>query len=220
MKTPACLIVGYGPGVGHGIAIAFGNAGYDPIVASRNPDKYAASVSELSKQGITVKSIEMDTADTASLRKAIESECETSDVQVLVYNAVVPTLVKPTQLDAEQLASDFGVNVIGALAATRAVLPNMTKHGEGCVLFTGGGWAHDPWDMAASPSIGNAGLRSLTMTLSQELSESPVRFGLVSITGQVVAGTAFDPAKIRAAFLALATRPNEGYETEIMFTGE
>ncbi len=206
--------------MGHGIGTAFGNAGYELIVASRNPEKYTTSVAELTAQGIAVRSIAVDAADTQSLRKSIASACETSAVEVLVYNAVVPTFAKPTQLDADQLASDFRVNVVGALAVTQAVLPSMTKHGKGCVLFTGGGWAHYPWDMAASPSIGKAGLRSLAMTLSQELAESPVRIGLVSIMGPVAAGTAFDPAKIGAAFLDMAMRPAEGYETEMMFAGD
>ncbi len=218
MENPVCLIVGYGPGVGHGVATAFGAAGYDLVVASRDPAKFASLIAELQNQGVQTRAIAMNAGDTASMSKAITSACETSPVDVLVYNAVAPTFVKPTQLDAEQLASDFRVNVVGALAATQAVLPGMQSRGRGRVLFTGGGWAHYPWDQAASPSIGKAGLRSLALTLGQELAGSPVRVGLVSIMGEVATGTPFDPAKIGAAFLDMAQRPDEGYETEMMFT--
>lgn len=219
MVKPVCLIVGYGPGVGHGVATAFAAAGFDLVVASRDPAKYASSIAELETLGSKTQAIAMDAADTTALAKTIISASEMSHLEVLVYNAVVPTFVKPTQLDAEQLASDFRVNVVGALAATQAVLPGMTRRGKGRVLFTGGGWAHYPSDQAASPSIGKAGLRSLAVTLGQELAGSPVRVGLVSIMGEVAAGTPFDPEKIGAAFLSMAQRPDEGYETEMMFTG-
>lgn len=220
MAKPVCLIIGYGPGVGHGIATAFGKAGYDLIVASRNPDKYATSVADLKAQSIGVRSIVVDAADTASLRTTVTSANEASSVDVLVYNVVAPTFVKPTQLSSEQLASDFRVNVLGALEATQAVLPGMISRGNGCILFTGGGWAHYPWDHAVSPSIGKAGLRTLALTLGQELADSPVRVGLVSIMGEVAVGTAFDPAKIGEAFLEMAKSPVEGYQTEMMFKGK
>jgi short-subunit dehydrogenase len=220
MAKPVCLIVGYGPGVGHGVAVAFATAGYDLVVASRDPAKHASSLAVLERQGVRALSIAIDAADTASLSKAISLASETSPVEVLVYNAVSPTFVQPTLLAPEQLAKDFRVNVVGALAATQAVLPGMHSRGKGRVLFTGGGWAYYPWDQAASPSIGKAGLRSLALTLGQELKGSPVRVGLVSIMGEVAAGTPFDPTMIGAAFLDMAQRSDDGYETEVMFTGK
>ncbi len=46
-----------------------------------------------------------------------------------------------------------------------------------------------------------------------------IRVGLVSIMGEVAAGSAFDPEKIGAAFLKMTQHPVEGYETEMLFTG-
>jgi short-subunit dehydrogenase len=219
LTKPVCLIIGYGSGVGHGVATAFGNDGYDLILASRTPEKQSASINELQSQGVRVRSLAVDAGDSSMLGKVVADANSQSAIDVLVYNAIAPTFIKPTQLPAEQLVSDFRVNVVGALEAAQAVIPSMLARGSGCILFTGGGWAHHPWDQAASPSIGKAGLRTLALTLSQELSNTPVRIGLVSIMGQVAAGTPFDPEQIGKAFLQMVSRPSAGYETELFFTG-
>ncbi len=219
MSKPACLIIGYGPGVGHGIAAAFGQAGYDLVLCSRNPRKHASAIEELTKLGIEVQVESLDVSDTAAIGISVAKWADTAKIEVLAYNAVAPTFMQPTQLDPEQTVMDLRIDVVGALAATQAVLPAMKSGGVGCVLFTGGGWAHYPWDQAASPSMGKAALRSLAMTLGQELSDSPVRVGLVSIMGEVAPGTAFDPLKIGEAFLNIVKRDESEHETETMFTG-
>ncbi|XZE17570.1 SDR family NAD(P)-dependent oxidoreductase [Pirellulaceae bacterium SH449] len=219
MSNATCLIIGYGPGVGHGIAAAFGKAGYDLILCSRNPKKHASAIAELTKKGIEVQVESLNAADTASIGISVARWADTANIEVLAYNAVVPTFMQPTQLDPEQTVMDLRINVVGALAATKAVLPAMKSGGKGCILFTGGGWAYYPWDQAASPSMGKAALRSLAMTLSQELSDSPIRVGLVSIMGEVAPGTAFDPMKIGEAFLNVVKRDESEHETETMFTG-
>ena len=138
---------------------------------------------------------------------------------MLVYNALSATFGKPSTLAPETLVTDFRVNVTGALAAVRAVLPGMKTRGHGSILFTGGGWALQPWDEAASPSIGKAGLRSLAFTLAQELHGTGVRVGTVTICGEVAPGTPFDPDKIGEIFLAMHRAPENEFQTEVVFKG-
>jgi hypothetical protein len=57
------------------------------------------------------------------------------------------------------------------------------------------------------------------MVLAQELQQTPIRIGLISIMGQVAPETAFDPDKIGEIFLAMHQKPVESYETEFMFHG-
>jgi NADP-dependent 3-hydroxy acid dehydrogenase YdfG len=161
-----------------------------------------------------------DAADEASLNRAIATLIQAHGTpEVLVYNVVSGSYGKPTTLAGDQLLQDFQSNVVGGLVAAKAVLPGMQTQNRGSILFTGGGWAHYPWDGAASMSIGKAGIRSLAMTLAQELQETPIRIGLVSIMGQVAPGTPFDPEKIGEAFLTMHQRSTKGYETEWMFKG-
>lgn len=96
--------------------------------------------------------------------------------------------------------------------------------GKGRVLFTGGGGAQYPWDQAASPSIGKAGLRSLALTSGQELACASW-FGLDHGRGcrRVAIGPGENRLRLpwhRSATLGMAQRPDDGYETEMMFIGQ
>lgn len=215
-----CIIVGFGTGLGMGIAEAFGKDGFQLGLISRNPSKYADALRSLGEAGIDTNIEAADVSNEQSLIDAIDKiQQEIGTAEALVYNAVSPTFGKPTTLTANQLAKDFSVNVVGALVAAKAVLPAMRIKGQGSLLFTGGGWAHCPWDEASSISIGKAGLRSLTLTLAQELAGTEIRVGMVSIMGQVAPGTPFDPSKIGAAFLELYHLPTDKFQSEVLFQG-
>ncbi len=217
---PLCIIVGFGTGVGFGIARAFGNAGFQLGLIARNPSKYADAISALSELGIESTIEAADVSNEQALGAAIAKLQQAyGTAEVLVYNAVSATFGKPTTLTASQLAQDFAVNVVGALVAVKAVLPSMKSSQRGSLLFTGGGWAHYPWDEASSIGIGKAGLRSLVLTLAQELSDTKIRLGMVSIMGQVAPDTPFSPDKIGDAFLAMHLQSSEGYQPELLFQG-
>ncbi|WP_404790425.1 SDR family NAD(P)-dependent oxidoreductase [Altericista sp. CCNU0014] len=219
MMKPLCIIVGFGSGVGLGIARAFGNAGFQLGLIARNPSKYADAIASLTEAGINATSVAADVSDERALERAIANIQQQGTVEVLIYNAVSSTFGKPTTLTATQLAQDFAVNAIGALVAAKAVLPAMRSQGRGSLLLTGGGWAHYPWDEASSISIGKAGLRSLTLTLAQELAGTGVRVGMLSIMGQVAPNTPFAPDKIGAAFLDLYQQPTDEFQPETLFHG-
>jgi short-subunit dehydrogenase len=218
MEKQACVIVGFGPGVGFGVAQAFAREGFALALLSRDPGRHARLLAELRDAGFDATAIAADAGDEASLTAAIaRSEEELGLTGVLIYNAVAPTFLKPTALSAEKLVADFRVNVAGALAATLAVLPGMKERGRGTILFTGGGWALHPWDGAASPSIGKAGLRSLALTLAQELSGTGIHAATVTIMGQVAEDTHFSPAKIAEAYLRLYRQQPDQFEAEIVY---
>lgn len=216
---PLCIIVGFGTGVGLGVARAFGQAGFQLGLIARNPSKYTGALQSLIEAGIDATFEAADVSHEQSLTDAITKLQQSQKAEVLIYNVVSPTYGKPTSLDAEKVVQDFRVNVVGALVAVKAVIPNMLSQRSGSILFTGGGWAHYPWDEAASISIGKAGLRSLALTLSQELANTNVRVGLISIMGQVAPDTPFDPDKIGGAFLVMHRQSKDEYQTEMLFKG-
>ncbi len=217
---PLCIIVGFGTGVGLGMARAFGNAGFQLGLIARNPSKYAAVITTLTESGIEVATAAADVAHEPELRAAIAKlQQAQGTAEVLLYNAVSPNFGKPTTITPSQLTQDLAVNLVGALVAVQAVLPDMKASQRGSILFTGGGWAHYPRDEASSISMGKAALRSLALTLAQELSETEIRVGMVSVMGQVAPDTAFDPDKIGEAFLAMHRQSTVGYEPELLFQG-
>ncbi len=212
MSRPVCAVIGFGPGVGAAVARRFAAGGFDVLGLARNPAKHAALVSD----GITLAVA--DAADPASLAAALPAA-----TQMLIFNAYAATMVDagPSALTPEALMADLAVNVAGALAAARAVLPGMRQAGRGTILFTGGGLALDPtgWLPAASLAIGKAGLRSLAQTLHAELAPQNIHAGTVTIAGMVATGSAFDPDRIAEAFWDLHEDPAGAFRAEIIFKG-
>lgn len=219
MASGRCLLVGYGPGVGQGIARAFAAAGYSLGLIARRPERRQEALAALRRDGAQADLVAADAGDAQGLTAALQGLLRPDQPTVLVYNAVAPTYGPPTTLTPGGLLADLQVDVAGALAAALAVLPAMQDRGEGSLLFTGGGFAHHPIAATSSIGIGKSALRALVLCLAQELAAGPVRVGLLSIMGMVSPGTAFDPDRIGEAFLALHQRLPQDPSPECLFHG-
>jgi NAD(P)-dependent dehydrogenase (short-subunit alcohol dehydrogenase family) len=219
-SAPLLTLVGFGPGNGLGIARAFGAAGYRLALLSRTPAKSADALVALTAAGYSAEAFAADAGNPTALATTLDAvAAKHGATEVLVYNALALSFGRPTTMTPATLAADFAVNVGGALAATLAVLPAMQAKKSGVVLFTGGGWALYPAAEAASASLGKAALRNLAFTLAEELQDTGVRVGTVTIMGPVKAGTPFDPDKIGRAFLDYSRHPATQFKPELMFTG-
>lgn len=214
------LIVGAGPGIGLSAAQAFGAAGMSVSLIARGEKRLEAAVRDLERARITVAGIPGDAGEANSLGGAIERATRRfGPVEVLVYNAVSFSRGLPTTVEPDVLLNDLRVNVVGALAAARAVLPGMKREERGTLLFTGGGWAIHPDPAFASMSIGKGALRTFVTLLAAELSGSAIRAATLTVMGTVAPGTPFDPGKIAEALLDLYRRPAADFAVEVQFRG-
>ena len=94
----------------------------------------------------------------------------------------------------------YRMDVAGALLSVQTILPFMQENEEGTFLFTGGGAGLYAWMQAPNISIAKAGIRRLAFMLAEELKESPIQVGTITIFGTIKEGTAFDPDKIADAY--------------------
>ena len=208
---PRAVIVGVGPGLGIALARRFAAGGHAVTGIGRHPPSGDEQAGVVFRQA--------DAADPDALARAIGAE----PVRVLIYNAYRATMAQggPSMLDPGALVEDFRVNVAGALASARAVLPGMLAARQGTILLTGGGLALDPtgWLPAASLAIGKAGLRSLALTLHAELAPQGIHAGTVTIAGQIETSGPFNPASIADAFWELAQDKPGAFRSEVTYRG-
>jgi NAD(P)-dependent dehydrogenase (short-subunit alcohol dehydrogenase family) len=211
-QKPVCAVIGIGPGLGAALARRFADGGFTVLGLARDPRKIAAEAGVIPRR--------VDAADIAGLADALDEGAVAAggQIDVLIYNVYRATMAPggPSLLDPDNMVADFRVNVAGALAAARAVLPGMRKSGRGTILFTGGGLALDP---TASLAIGKAGLRSLALTLHAELAPLGIHAATVTIAGQIQPGTAFAPDRIAEVFWALHADQPGHFRNEIVFNG-
>lgn len=213
MKT--CILVGYGPGLGAALARAFGREGFALALLARSPATLAGGERELAGRGVRAKGFVVDAADEHALQLALRhAEQELGPAGVLLYNAFASQPGAPSHLHRDALLADFRVNVAGALTAAQHVLPGMRARGQGSLLFTGGGLALHPAAPLASLSLGKAALRSLALSLADELAPDGIHAATVTIRGAIKPGTSFDPDRVASTFLELHHQPAGDWQTE------
>lgn len=218
-SRPSCLIVGAGPGIGHAVALAFANEGYDVALLARRRERLLASCEEIEqKTGRKAIAIAADAGDEASLLAGIAAaRAAQGEPDVLIYNVASHAPGRPLGVALDQVVANFKVNVVSALLAARAVAPAMIERKRGTILFTGGGFAYEPAADYSSLSMDKAALRSLTYTLAQEMGVHGVHVATVTVYGFIQRGTHYDPTRIAASYVRLHRQPKGHFETEAIY---
>lgn len=212
-----CLILGAGPGVGRALALEFAKEGYDIALGSRTTAKLRSIVSEVkASTGRRAVAFATDATDERSVTHFVRDAAEElGPPGVAIYNAATYSMVKPTELVADQFVEEFKVNVLGALMLAQQVAPAMKAAGQGSILFTGGGFADHPAAAYASLSAGKSALRNLTHSLAQELGQFGIHVATVTVHGFVQPGTQFDPVRIARSFVYLNNQAKGKFDIEL-----
>ena len=215
MNKKTIAVVGAGSGLGNHIAEVFGRNGFRVILMARREEKLKEYAAQMQKAGIDAEYRVADCADNESIRGAFQDVLQKySVVDVLSYNAAVLKDGLPSELTPEELAARYQIDVAGGLCAAQQVIPAQRVRGEGSILFTGGGLALHPMAQFTSISVHKAALRTLAITLHEELRDAGIYVGVVNIKGNIGADAYYAPAKIAEVFYRMYTSKTE---TEVTY---
>jgi short-subunit dehydrogenase len=214
------LLIGAGPGLGLAIARRFADGGYRITLVARSGDGLRDLAGSLSDTGVKIDTIEADAGDPEGLRAHMTELYRGDDAPgVIVYNAVIGAPDRLLTATVEHLQAAYAVDVIGAIVVAQVAAPAMKAAGFGTMLVTGGGFADHPIPALATVSLGKAALRSAATMLGTDLAPDGIRVATLTIAGQIVAGTAFDPERIAERYWDVVQ--TEGtWQAEFRFTGE
>ena len=214
------LLVGAGPGLGMAVARRFATGGYRVTLVARNTDSLGDLASSLADTGSQIDTIAADASDPESLRiRMAELYDEHGAPGVIIYNAVMGAPDKLLESSVEHLQTAYAVDVISAIVLTQVAAPGMRAAGSGTIMVTGGGFADHPIPPLATISLGKAALRSAATMLGADLAADGIRVATLTIAGQIVAGTAFDPKNIAKRYWEVV-HSDEPWQAEFRFTGE
>ena len=113
----------------------------------------------------------------------------------------------------------YAVDVINGIVVAQSAAPAMKAAGFGAIIVTGGGFADHPIPALATVSLSKAALRSAATMLEVDLAPDGVRVATLTIAGQIVAGTSFDPARIAERYWEVV-QTDGPWKAEFRFTGE
>jgi short-subunit dehydrogenase len=204
MTKPLAVILGAGPGIGLAAARRFGQEGFNVALVSRPSDPREAFQAALEADGTRALALGTDLSARDRLEETLAViQAWGGRPEVLVYNASAGTPGAAADLGEDALMKDLQVNVAAPLAAVQWALPGMREAGRGTLLFTGGGLALHPKPGMASACLGKAALRSLALSLGEELAPEGIHAATVTVRGFVQAGTALDARRVAQAFWEL-----------------
>ena len=178
MSRPVCAIVGAGEGLGRALAARFAGENFDLGLVSRSREgssaaaKAAASADPEAKVGFFAADAGQPETVEQALRRMVS---EIGEVEVLIYNTRGEfTRRDPLNMTYAELEENYRVEVVGAFAAARAVLPAMRERGAGSVIFSSATAAFRGSATHPLYAIGKFGVRALSQSLAKAYSKDGV----------------------------------------------
>ncbi|MGH8283758.1 MAG: SDR family NAD(P)-dependent oxidoreductase [Gammaproteobacteria bacterium] len=182
MTKPVCVVIGVGPGNGAALARRFASEGYSLALLARSndfTDKFAAELGE-------ARAYACDASDPETIKDAFARiRKEQGDVDVLVYNAGSGAWGNVEEVSARDLETAWRVNVLGAFAAAREVIPAMKQRGAGSIIFIGATASRRGGAKAAAFAQAKAAQRTLAESMARHLWPAGIHVALVVIDGVV-----------------------------------
>jgi NADP-dependent 3-hydroxy acid dehydrogenase YdfG len=182
---PTIAIVGAGPGLGLAIARTFGAHGFDVALVARDRAKLDGLVDTLAADGFTAAAFPADVRDHPALTQALtDAATRFGSIDVLEYSpldAGATVLNTPAQSSPSDVQDQIDLQLYGAMAATKAVLPAMREAGSGTLLYTTGAGSVDPVPVVGNVNAAAAALRNWVINLHKEMADSGVQVAHVAI---------------------------------------
>jgi short-subunit dehydrogenase len=214
------LLIGAGPGLGIVVARRFADGGYRVTLLARSTDGLRDLADSLADTGAQIDTVAADASDPEGLGVRVAELYNEEDAPgLIIYNAVMGAPDKLLSSSVEHLQTAYAVDVISAIVVTQVAAPAMRAAGSGTIMVTGGGFADHPIPALATVSLGKAALRSAATMLGADLDPDGIRVATLTIAGQIVAGTAFDPENIAERYWEVV-HSDGPWQSEFRFTGE
>jgi len=213
------LLIGAGPGLGEAVARRFAEGGYRVTLAARSTDGLGQLAGALADTGADIDTISVDAADPEGLAARMSELYRGEGAPgLIVYNAVMGAPDQLLSSSVAHLQTAYAVDVIGAIVVAQVAAQAMRAAGQGTIIVTGGGFADHPIPALATVSLGKAALRSAATMLGADLEPDGIRVATLTIAGQIVAGTPFDPKHIAERYWEVV-HSDGPWQAEFRFTG-
>ena len=183
LKDKVAIITGGSDGIGKAAAISMATEGAKVAIVGRTQSKLDSAVAEIKEAtngeviGISTDvSVESDVQ--AMVGKVIS---QYGQIDILVNNAGTSSATTLEEMTDEDLKTDFGIKIYGAVYCARAVLPHLKQSDAGVIIntTTPGGKASGPGGQPTS--LSRASGISLTKSWAGELAKFNIRVNTVCV---------------------------------------
>jgi NAD(P)-dependent dehydrogenase (short-subunit alcohol dehydrogenase family) len=170
------IVTGGSGSLGRAISAAFARNGDRVYCWYLTGEKRARRLAdELADENATCIPIQVDLRSDDSVGGAVRQiVAQTGPVEVLVNSAAYRPIGAFLELTEESWAEVLSVNLMGAVRASRQVLPGMEERHRGRIINISGIDAHWGWGGRAHVTVSKAALDGLTRALAVEFAQSGI----------------------------------------------
>ncbi|HEX4429170.1 MAG TPA: SDR family oxidoreductase [Frankiaceae bacterium] len=163
------VVTGAGSGIGRACALRFAAEGARLVVNDIDERTAAATADAIVGAGAEAIAVAGDVAQIEAVREAVDVATRTwGRIDVMHNNAGYGVPDSVADLSDDTLLEMVGVNLLGALHGTRAVLPHMIQQGGGSIINTASVAAFAASRQRTSYGIAKAGVLQLTRSTAVE----------------------------------------------------
>jgi len=179
-KEKTIIITGGSQGVGAATAHKFADAGANLVLVARSRKNLESMAEEL-RIKTRVETVTMDVSDMDACTNLFKkAEFEFGSVHVLVNNAGFHERGPAENIAIDDLGKMIDVNLRAPIVLSRLAIPYLLQSGGGAIINVGSLAGRTPVPGSATYAASKAGLRSFTMSLAEELSDSAIKVAVVS----------------------------------------
>jgi len=132
LENQVVLITGCSSGIGKALAREFARQGNRVLATARSPE----SLEDL--KGEKIRTARLDVTDPASIEGVVNGALDlVGPIDIVVNNAGYALIGPVAELDLDELRTQLETNVVGVVAVTRAVVPQMVMWGNGRIVNIG-----------------------------------------------------------------------------------
>lgn len=175
MTRPVCAIVGAGEGLGRALAAKFADHAFNIAVLSRTEAGSAAAIAAAG-HAADVRFYRADATQPETIEESLSKiRNDMGDIEILIYNARGTfKACAPLDMTYEDLLDVYRIEVVGAFAAAKSVLPPMIERSGGSLFFSSATAALRGSGTYPLYAIGKFGLRALSQSLAKAYAKDGV----------------------------------------------
>ncbi len=174
------LVTGASTGIGQEAALHMARRGNEVYAACRTPDKATELHEKIAAENLSVKVIQLDLVDIASIERAVAEIMEQSGcIDVLVNNAGVGGGQAIEMTSLEEAREIFETNYFGTVSVLKAVTPIMRQQKSGRIVQVGSLAGRTVMGCHGHYSASKWAIEGLSEALQFEMAEFNIKVSIV-----------------------------------------
>jgi 3-oxoacyl-[acyl-carrier protein] reductase len=182
LRDKVALIVGAGRGIGEAIALRFAAEGARLILAARTAQELETVAEVVRAKGGTAHFVATDVTAPRQVAYLVQKSIEAFDHIDILVNAAgaYGPIGRVWEIDGQEWANTFSVNLFGPLLLCQAILPHMIRAGRGKIINFSGGGATSPLCRFTAYGVSKAAVVRLTEALAEEVKEFNIQVNSIA----------------------------------------